>query len=87
MFRLYKDEDTGFELPLGEKEGLIPAVQDDDCETDMEILRAGQSECFRDLAALKQKMKEYGPYLYRTTHNYQLYKRLPGINLVEILKK
>ena len=25
-FRVYQDEDTGFELPLGEKEGLIPAV-------------------------------------------------------------
>jgi hypothetical protein len=55
FFKVYKDEDIGLDFSrLERKESLIiEAHQDDDVETENEVLENGIQTCFKDLLVVK----------------------------------
>jgi hypothetical protein len=55
FFKVFKDEDLGLDFSrLERKESLIiEAHQDDDVETEHEVLDNGTQTCFKDLLVVK----------------------------------
>lgn len=60
FFRVYSDKDVLADLPTLDKDGndtLVDSAQDDDVESDDEVVRSGVQTSFRDLLVVKDYMK------------------------------
>ena len=81
FFRVYADADVLTGLPKFDKEGndcLVDSTQDDDVESDDDVVQSGIHTSFRDLLVVKDYMKLPPEKVRTSLRTYKLWAPLFG---------
>jgi hypothetical protein len=85
-FKLFNDSEAGLESLLDlqkttKNDNFVEIRQDDDLDTDTEILRTGTLACYRDLVVLKNLMQQPTDQIKRRIRSYRTWGKVFKWNL------